>query len=149
MSTSNSTFSDRVAVVGVIDPDNYTASGTYDKLTDAIDMSRWGRVAFVIAAGDIEDTGTVDFKITESDTSSGTYTDVSGKVITQLITSDDDKQAVVEISTDELGAGKRYIKGALRTATAASDVSAVALAIDARNEPASDGDLSTVAQILS
>ena len=149
MSTPNSTFSDRVAIVGVIDPDAYTASASYDKLTDAIDMSKWGRVAFVVAAGDVEDTGTVDFKVTECATSDGTYTDLSGKSITQLTTVDDDKQVVVEVSADELGAGKRYLKGALKTATAASDAAVVALGLDAREEPASDNDLASVNEIVT
>ncbi len=100
-------------------------------------------------AGDVEDTGTVDFKITEADTAGGSYTDLSGKAITQLTTADDDKQTVVEVSAAELGAGKRYLKGALRTATAASDVAVIALGIDARNEPASDNDLASVDEIVS
>ena len=149
MSTPNSTFSDRVAIVGVIDPDAYTASASYDKLTDAIDMSKWGRVAFVVAAGDVEDTGTVDFKVTECATSDGTYTDLSGKSITQLTTVDDDKQVVVEVSADELGSGKRYLKGALKTATAAGDAAVIAVGLDAREEPASDNDLASVSEIVT
>ena len=149
MSTPNSTFSDRVAIVGAIDPDAYSASGSYDKLTDAIDMSRWGRAAFIVAAGDIDDTGTVDFKVSQCATSGGTYTDLSGKAITQLVTADDDKQAVVEVSADELGAGMRYLKGNLQTATAGSDVAVIALGLDAREEPASDNDLASVDEIVT
>lgn len=149
MSTPNSTFSDRVAIVGVVDPDAYTASGSYDKLTDAIDMSLWGRVAFIVAAGTIDSTGTVDFKITESATSGGTYTDLSGKAITQLAATDDDKQQVVEVSTDELGSGMRYLKGALKTATAASDAAVIAVGLDARTEPASANDLASVSELVA
>ena len=149
MSTPNSTFSDRAAIVGVVDPDAYTAGASYDKLTDAIDMSKWGRVAFVVTAGDIEDTGTVDFKITQCATSDGTYTDLADKAITQLTTDDDDKQAVVEVSADELDSGKRYLKGALKTATAASDVAVIAIGLDARAEPASGNDLASVDQIVT
>lgn len=149
MSTPNSTFSDRAAIVGVVDPDAYTASASYDKLTDAIDMSTWGRVAFVVTAGDIEDTGTVDFKVTQCATADGTYTDLAGKAITQLTTDDDDKQAVVEVSADELGSGNRYLKGALKTATAASDVAVIAIGLDAREEPASGNDLASVDQIVT
>jgi len=149
MSTPNSTFSERVAVVGVIDPDAHTANATYNKLTDAIDMSKWGRVAFIVMAGDVEDTGTVDFKVTECATSGGTYADVSGKAITQLDTDDDGKQAVVEVLSDELGSGKRYLKGALKTATAASDVAVIALGLDAREEPASGSDLASVDEIVT
>jgi hypothetical protein len=149
MSTPNSTFSDRVAIVGVVDPDAYAASGSYDKLTDAIDMSLWGRVAFIVAAGTIDATGTVDFKITECATSGGTYTDLSAKAITQLTATDDDKQQVVEVSTDELGAGMRYLKGALKTATAGSDAVVVAVGVDARNEPASDNDLASVSELVA
>ena len=149
MSTPNSTFSERVAIAGAIDPDAYTANATYGKLTDAIDMSKWGRVAFIVMVGDVEDTGTVDFKVTECATSGGTYTDLSGKAITQLTTDDDDKQAVVEVSCDELGSGARYLKGALKTATAASDAAVIALGLDAREEPASDNDLASVDEIVN
>ena len=149
MSTPNSTFSDRVAIVGVIDPDAYTASASFDKFTDAIDMSRWGRVAFVVAAGTIDATGTVDFKVTECATSGGTYTDLSGKAITQLAATDDDEQKIVEVSADELGSGKRYLKGALKTATAASDAAVIAVGLDAREEPASDNDLASVSEIVT
>jgi hypothetical protein len=149
MSTSNSTFSERVAVVGAIDPDAYTASASYDKLTDAIDMSKWNRVAFIVMAGDVADTATVDLKITEADTAGGSYSDLAGKAITQLTTDDDDKQAVVEVRADELGAGKRFLKGALRTATAASDAAVIVLGIDARIEPASDNDLASVDEIVT
>lgn len=149
MSTPNSRFSDRVAIVGAIDPDAYSAGASYDKLTDAIDMSRFGRVAFIVAAGDIDSTGTVDFKVTQAAEADGDYTDLAGKAITQLTASDDDKQAVVEVAAAELGAGKRFIKGALRTATAGSDAAVIALALDAREEPASAQSLDSVVEIVT
>lgn len=149
MSTSNSTFNERVAVVGVVDPDAYTASGSYDKTTDAIDMSKWNRVAFIVMAGDVEDTGTIDFKVTESDMSGGSYTDVADKAITQLTTDDDDKQAIIEVTAADLTDDNRYVRGELRTATAASDVSVVALGLDARNEPAGAGNLASVAEVVA
>lgn len=149
MSTINSTFNERAAVVGVIDPDAYTASGSYDKTTTAIDMSKWGRVAFIVMAGDIEDTGTVDFRITESDASDGSYTAVTGKAITQLTTGDDDKQIIAEVSVNELSQSNRFIKGELRTATAGGDVAVIALGVDARNEPANVNNLASVAEVVA
>jgi hypothetical protein len=59
-----------MGVASIIDPDAYTAS-TY--LTGAIDMSKWGRVVFIVMAGDLGSSATVDFKVTEAATSGGSY----------------------------------------------------------------------------
>lgn len=141
--------SERLALVGTIDPDAY-AAGTY--LTDAIDMADFDRVLFLILAGDLVTNNTTDFKVTASVASGGTYYDLTGAAITQLTEagSDSDKQAMVEVKAiDVLAAGYRYIKGSLTVATAGADASVVALGFDPHYGPASDQNLTSVAEIVT
>lgn len=138
----------RVAVVGVIDPDANTAA-TY--LTAAIDMQDWRRVLFIVQVGDIATNGTVDFTVTASATSGGSYALVTGKSITQLTEAgtDSNKQVLLEVRADEvLTAGKRYIKGQLVTGTAAADSGVIAIGEPAHYGPANDNDLTTVDEIV-
>lgn len=140
-------LSEQLAVVATIDPDAYSA-GTYD--SDAVDMSKFERAMFVVAAGDLGTSATIDFKLQESDQAAGTYTDLVGKAITQLTQAgaDSDKQAIVEIKADELAEGKRYVRGRLVVGVAASDAGVVAFAGDARRRPVTDDDLASVDEIV-
>jgi hypothetical protein len=139
MDYTNKLFED-VAVAGVIDPDAYAAN-TY--LTGAIDMSQYRRVGFIVQVGTMGTSATIDFTIQESDTSAGTYTDVGGDAspshtitqVTQAGTDQSDTQHIIEIAAEELGAGKRYIKGELVIGTAACDAGVVALGAVARYQP--------------
>lgn len=148
-------LSESLALVGIIEPDAYAASS--NELTDAIDMSLYQRVLFVVQVGTMGDTSTIDFEVQESATSDGTYAPIGGlgtetRRITQLAgdatpaNSDSDKQVLVEVSVDDLTSGKRFIKGSLNVGTAASDVGVVAIGTRARYQPVSH--LSSVAQIL-
>lgn len=141
-------LSEQLAIVGTIDPEARTATGT--ALTDAIDMSKFEQVAFVILTNTIGATDTVDLKLTECATSGGTYTDITGKAITQLDNADDDAQAVINLRASELTPGYRYVKAKLtHGGTAATcEVCVVAIAGDARFGPASDDDLASVAEIV-
>lgn len=141
-------LSEQLAVVATIDPDAYTASTV---LTDAIDMSKFRRVMFIVMAGELGASATVDFKVTECATSGGSYTDLSGKSITQLTQagSDDDKQVIVEVAAAEMGSGKRYLKGSLTIGTATSDAGVIALASVGRHKPENANDLASVDEIVS
>ena len=147
-------LSERLAVVSVIDPDNRASSTT---LGDAIDMAYHRKVIFIVATGVMQSTRTVDFVLTESATSGGTYTQISGKSITQLTGVDDNKQAIINLSAEEMGEGMRYVKMSLRvggvTGTAANDTFAIALAGRTRFSDAvtttSYGDLASVDEIVA
>lgn len=146
--SAHSRISERMAIVGVIDPDA-NAAGT--ALTAAIDMSKWGRVAFVVMTGDMGSSGTLDFSVTQSATSGGSYTALSpAKAITQLTQAgtDDNKQVILEVRAEDLTEGMRYIKGNFVTGTATGDSGAIALAFDPRNVPVTSDDLSTVDEIV-
>lgn len=141
--------SERIAVVGTVDPQ--TVANT-EKLTDAVDMSKWQQVMFVLMLGDMA-SETIDFKLQESATSGGTYTDITGKAATQLAahaTNNDNKQIIINLKAQELGAGKQFVKGRVITGGATGGPAAVlALGVAPRHGPASDSDLADVVQIVS
>lgn len=141
-------LSEELALVSCIDPDAY---GTGAQTGDEIDMLYFERIIFIVSVGDMQSGSTVDFKVQEATTSGGSFTDLTGKSITQLTKagSDDNKQAIVEVKADELTAGYRYLQGILTVAGAASDAVSVALADTARWKPASDYDLASVDEIVA
>ena len=98
-------------VVGTVDPANKNNSTS---LTDAIDMSKFSEVMFVVLTGDMDNT--LDFKVQEAATSGGSYSDLSGKAVTQLpahASNNDNKQLIVSVKSEELSAGKQFVKGSL------------------------------------
>jgi hypothetical protein len=146
MSFATEKMGERLPVVGQISPASYGA-GT--QLTAAIDMANVRRVLFVIQTGVLGASATVDFKITGSATSGGTYADVTGRSITQIVkASGDNKLALLEVTAEQVGAqGWRYIKGSLTVGTAASIVGVVALGDGLRTSEAGEFDVAAVAEI--
>lgn len=146
----NQRLSERLAVVATIDPDAY---GTGDQSTDVIDMLEHRRIMFVVMLGDFASTGKADFVVYGDTASNGAFsTAITGKAITQLTQagSDDNKQAIVEISSEEVQAqGKRYIKGTLTLTTAGADAGVIAIAGDSRYEPNNVFDLASVDEIVA
>lgn len=141
--------SERAAVVGTVDPQTVA---NVEKLTDAVDMQKWEEVMFVLLLGDMA-AETIDFKLQESATSGGTYTDISGKAATQLAahaSNNDNKQIVITLKAPELSAGMRYVKGrAITGNTTGGPACVVALGMKPRLGPASDDDLADVVQIIT
>jgi hypothetical protein len=148
MSTANSLPSERAAIVATIDPDAY---GTGEELSDAIDMSLFGRLLAIVAAGTLGSSATLDAKLTSSATSGGQYTDIAGKAITQLTQAgtDSDKQALINLDASELPEGHRFVKLSMTVGTATSDAGAIVLGFDPRSAPASDDDLASVDEIVN
>lgn len=136
---------ERMAVVATVDPDAY---GTGEQNSDVIDMLYWRRVIFVVLAGTLGSSATLDVQI-EGDTDSGMATalaDITGKAITQLTEAgtDSDKQAIIEVTAEEVAAqGKRYIRAECTLGTATSDYGLIAL-----GEPA-HGSIDVGAQDLA
>jgi hypothetical protein len=148
MGTINSLTSERAAIVATVDPAN-TGAGATD--TDEVDHSAFGSTQWTIMLGTMGGTSTVDFKLQSATTEGGSYSDITGKAITQLTDagSDDNKQAVINLRADELTAGHRYVKGVVTVAAAASWAAVIGLGFDARFAPASDSDLGSVDEIVS
>jgi hypothetical protein len=148
---SKSRLTERLAVIGTVDPDANTAA-TYN--TDEINMKNFTRVIFIVMAGALGTSATVDFSVSGGASSNaGSHaTAVTGKAITQLTEAggDSDKQAIVEVTAEECAAqGLQYIEGALVVATATSDCAVIVLGEPAHYSNAPDVDLASVAEIVA
>ncbi len=137
--------SERAAVVSVIDPANLNNATT---VGDAVDMSRFHEAIFILAMGAVD--AAIDFKLTESATSGGTYTDITGKAITQETGGDDDNlQWIINLKAEELSAGMRYVKPSVTIGNGTTNLGCViGLGLRPRHAPGSDDDLASVDQIV-
>lgn len=133
-------------VIGQYSPASIAASTV---LTAAIDMAKHRRVLFVIQTGVLGSSATVDFSVTQSPTSGGSYVAFSpAKAITQLVKASNDNNIVlIEVATEELTQGNRFIKGNITVGTAASILGVIVLASDDRYHPAAD-NLAAVVQVI-
>jgi hypothetical protein len=129
------------------------SQSTAEKLTAAVDLSKWRKVFFLIDAGVLGTSATLDFQIKGSTAVGGTYTAISGTAITQLVkATDDGKYAVVTITAEKvwaLGLGYKFVKGSLLPGTNASLASVHVLGESGRFEPVVANDATAVAQVLN
>ena len=68
-------LSEQLAVVACIDPDAYTTGAA---TSDEIDMRYHDRVVFIVMAGTLGSSATLDFKLQGCATSGGSFSDISG-----------------------------------------------------------------------
>ena len=144
-------LSERLAVVATVDPDVLTAAA---HTTDEIDMQKWERVLFIIQAGTLGSSATLDFVVNGGASSNaGSHsTAITGTAITQLTQagSDSDKQVLVEVSAEQVASqGLRYIEGVATVGTASSDGAIIVLGLHKDYSTAADYDLATVDEIIS
>lgn len=139
-------LSQEMAVVATIDPQlvNNTSA-----TTDWVAVKSFKKFAFVVALGltDI----TTDVILQESADGGTTPTSITGKTVTQLTASSDNKQVILEVDTSELLSTTTHVacKVTVGNGTSGSFVSVIGLAGRARYEPASDSNLGSVAQIVT
>jgi len=152
MSTFNTSIpgSSVTSVAGVIDPDAYPP-GTYT--TDWISLSTWGTLLALVLAGDLGAAATLDAKMEQATSASGTGAkEVTAKAITSLTKAggDDNKQALINLRADDLdvNAGYTHARLSLTIATAACDAGAVVLGLNPRYGTAAANDLATVDEII-
>jgi len=142
--------SQRVAVVGAIDPDVHTAA-TYT--TGWIAAKNFFAYMAIIMAGTLGTNATIDAKIEQATDAAGAGAkDVSGAVITQMTqagTDKSDKQAIINLRQSQLDIANNFthFRLSMTVATATSDAGAIVLAMDERYGPASDNDAASVDQI--
>lgn len=146
---SNILPSDRVRLMGVVDPDA-NAAATYT--TDWVSLADFNSVMAVVFAGDLGASATIDAKLEQATDSSGTGAkDVTSKAITQLTKagSDDNKQAIINCRSEELDVANSFthVRLSVTVGTATSDCSAAIFGLDARYEPVADA--TTVDEIVS
>jgi len=135
-------FTEKYALVATIDP---TGDATGTSTTDTIDCIDVNEIVFVVMTETVAASGTVDFTV-NSGTATGTIT-TSVTAITQLVAADDNKQVLVSVLADNLGAGHRYVAGVLAQGTANSECAVVAFAKQ-KYRPANEHDLATVDEIV-
>lgn len=142
-------FTDRVAVLGTIDPISQ-AAGTV--LTAWVPMDKWHSVAAILMTGVLGASATVDARLRQATDGSGTGAkDVTGKSITQLVkASHDGKQVILQCTGEDLdvNGGFTHVALSVTVATAASLISAVLMGTNGRFEAASDFDDADVVQIV-
>lgn len=147
-------LSEMLALVAAVDPDAYT-TGTQE--SDEIDMQMHREVMFILQVGTISAGSTIEFRIYEGTDNEGTAGENYQllKAATDLGDSDDDKQVIINVRADELSAGYRWIKAAVKLGGTADNVDAslVALADRTRFSHAvtstSYGDLASVDEIVA
>lgn len=140
-------------VVGMIDPDAYAASTLVTGWIAGADFWLW---MAIIQVGDIVATGLVDAKLEQATDSSGSGAkDITGKLITQLTAagSDDDKQAIINLSPEELDVNAAtpftHFRLSVTLTTAGADMGAIVIGMAARFGPAQLRDLASVAEIIA
>lgn len=149
-------WSDQNAILGGVDP-NASAGTTGTSYTDHVDCEQWHRVIFIVNAGAIADTGTVNFHVEDGTAAAATGSGTTGwnsgtaklGAITALTTADDNKQVIVEVDTASLAArGTKKLRGKLIQATAASACSVNIVGTNGRFQPASEHDIASVDEIV-
>lgn len=142
-------LSEKLAVVSVIDPDAYDTGA---QTGDWVDMSKFNRIMFIFMAGAMASTATLDGAIHEATDVNGTAARaISGKSITQLTeaSTDDDKQAIVEVDAGDLSAGYDFVAPVMTVGVDVIDSGCVGLAGVPRYHPASTDDLASVDEIVN
>lgn len=138
-------------VVAVINP---VSQGAGTVTTGWIDMQKFGALLAVLAVGALGASGTVDAKIQQAtdDVGAGAK-DVAGSAITQLTKAgtDDNKQVLINLRQEDLDKNNafRFVRLSVTVGTAASLISAIVLAFNARYGAATDNDVATVDEIVS
>ena len=149
--TPNLLPSQRVALVGIIDPDAYAAGAVSTGWIAAKDHLSF---LAVVTAGDLGASATVDAKLEQATSAAGAGAkDITGKAITQLTKAgtDDNKQALINLKQEELDVnnGFTHFRLTVTVATATSDAGGFVLGFDPAYGPATLNDLASVDEIVA
>lgn len=149
MGSVNVKAGEKLAILGRIDPQ--TVANT-EVFTDVVDLSQAHQVIAIAQLGNMA-AETVDFKCYTCDSDGNNAAALTGKAITQLAahaTNNDNVQVSITVRSDDLIAtSKRYVKFGLVTGGATGGpASAVVLGVDARFDPASAINLTSVKQTI-
>lgn len=143
--------SDRAAIVGVINPSSQAAGALS---TAWVDMAAFMSIMAIVQAGALGASATLDAKLEQATSAAGAGAkDIAGKAIVQLTKAgtDDNKQAIVNLRSEELDIANGFTHARLTVtnAVAASLTAALVLGFDRRYGAASAGDLASVDEIVA
>ena len=146
----NALASENGAVTSVIVPDSRTAGAVTSTYTN---MGLFERVQFIIQTGEMAATSTLNASIVQATAAAGTGVKAltTAKAITELGATDDNTQVVIIVLAEDLDMANEFDWAAVTVtvANAAVDYAVVGVATNARYNPASDNDASTVDEIVS
>jgi hypothetical protein len=146
---SNVKISEQMAILAALNPASVAASTV---VTTWVAAANFHSIAALLQTGALGTSATVDAKLRQATDASGTGAkDIAGKSITQLVkATDDNKQAIIECRADDLDINNGFTHVALSVTvgTAASLLSAMVVGGNARYQPASSLDATSVAQIV-
>lgn len=149
-------WSDQNAILGGVSP-AASAGTTGTSYSTHVNAEQWHRVVFLIHAGAIADTGTINVHIEDGSAAAATGSGTTGwnsgtaklGAITTLTTADDGKQVVVEVDTANLAARDTVkLRAKVIQATAASVCSMEIVGTNGRFQPASEHDIANVDEIV-
>lgn len=144
--------SQKIAVVGAVDPDVTPAGGVN---TAWIEAHKFHQFLAIVMAGTLGSSATLAAKITQAQDGSGTGAkDVDGKAITTMTqagTDQSDKQALIDLRPEDLDVnnGFTHFRLELTVATATSDIGAIVLGVDPADGKAADFDAASVDQVIA
>lgn len=145
----NVSLAEGLAVAGYISP---ATTANTQRVTGAIDLSKWDALLFVFALGNMA-AETIDAGVETCD-SDGTSNavDITGKQATQLgasASANDDKQIVIAVkSADLIANGKRYVRGTMVTGGATGGPAGCVVLGVPRYGPGEAVDLASVVQVI-
>lgn len=146
----NVKLTEKLAVLATLDPASQSA-GTV--VTGWVKASDFHSILAMIQTGVLGTAATVDAKLRQATDSSGTSAkDVANRSITQIVkASGDNKQALIEMRTDELDSanGFDYVALSITVGTAASIVGAAVIGGHPRSASCSGLNQAAVTEVVS
>lgn len=140
--------SEYCAVLAAVDPQSSSSAQS----SAYVSVANFHKIVAYIQTGAISATGTFDAKLQQATDASGTgVKDITGKAITQLADTADNKQAIINLDPAELDLanGFTFVRLTCTPATAASLLSGLLLGFNPRYAPANDNDAASVVQIVT
>lgn len=146
----NAKGSEQLAVLASIDPASQ-AAGTSN--SDWVSCAQFHSLLAFIQTGTMGTNGTLAAKLQQATDASGAgVKDVAGKAITTLEQANNgsNRQVLINVRGEELDTvnGYGFVRLAITTATAASQVAAQIIGVDPRNLPANVSNIASVAQVV-
>ena len=142
--------SEVAAVCAVIDPDANTASSY---TSDYVNMEYFESAMAIILAGVLGSSASLSASLLQATSAAGANAKAvsTSHAITALTTASNDKQAIINLRTDDLdvAGGFSFVALKMTVTNSTSDFGGLILGMNPRYGPASDNDLASVAQIVS
>lgn len=128
-------LNEQVFIQNVIPPESGVTTQTSP--SSYIDVKDFERFVFLISAGALGASATVDAQVVQATDSSGTGSkNITGAAITQLTDTDDDKFVTIEVQSDQLDIANDFDHVSLTLTVAnTADLEVIFMGLNARHVP--------------